>query len=42
MRPKNRRWVLSDSHLGHSAIQKHCRRPADVDKRFTDALVGGI
>jgi calcineurin-like phosphoesterase family protein len=37
MTPKNRRWILSDSHLGHSNIQKHCRRPADVDKRFTDA-----
>src|SRR5271157_4984382 len=35
MMPKTRRWVISDTHLGHSAIQKHCRRPADVDAIIT-------
>jgi calcineurin-like phosphoesterase family protein len=37
MMPKMRRWILSDSHLGHSAIQAHCRRPANVDEIFTKA-----
>jgi len=32
-----RRWVIADTHWGHSAIQKHCRRPADVDSRIIKA-----
>ncbi len=35
MMPKTRRWVISDTHLGHSAIQAHCRRPAGVDAIIT-------
>jgi calcineurin-like phosphoesterase family protein len=31
MTPNLRRWVISDTHLGHTMIQKHCRRPANVD-----------
>lgn len=27
-----RRWIISDTHRGHSEIQKHCRRPANVDE----------
>jgi calcineurin-like phosphoesterase family protein len=29
-----RRWIISDTHFGHSNIQKHCRRPADVDAQM--------
>lgn len=27
-----RRWIISDTHFGHSIIQKHCRRPSNVDE----------
>lgn len=27
-----RRWLISDTHFGHTAIQKHCRRPPNVDE----------
>src|SRR5438309_1522310 len=27
-----RRFIIGDTHWGHSMIQKHCRRPPDVDK----------
>ena len=37
MTPKTRRFLLSDTHWGHTAIQKHCRRPADVDGRIIKA-----
>lgn len=33
-----RRWIISDTHLGHTMIQKHCRRPPDVDDRILKAL----
>jgi calcineurin-like phosphoesterase family protein len=29
-----RRWVISDTHFGHTMLQKHCRRPADADERI--------
>jgi calcineurin-like phosphoesterase family protein len=29
-----RYWLIADTHWGHSMIQKHCRRPADVDSRI--------
>jgi len=29
-----RRWIISDTHFGHTALQAHCRRPADVDERI--------
>lgn len=37
MVPLLRRWVISDTHWGHSAIIKHTRRPADVDDRIIKA-----
>ena len=27
-----RRWIIADTHFGHSNILKHCRRPADADQ----------
>lgn len=32
-----RRWIISDTHMGHSALQRHSRRPADVDQRIIKA-----
>jgi calcineurin-like phosphoesterase family protein len=35
-------WVITDTHIGHSAIQKHTRRPENVDyliKRNWKAIV---
>jgi calcineurin-like phosphoesterase family protein len=29
--PGSRYWIIGDTHFGHSAIQKHTRRPANVD-----------
>lgn len=37
MIPKLRRWVISDTHMGHSMLQRHARRPADVDNRIIKA-----
>jgi calcineurin-like phosphoesterase family protein len=32
-----RRWIISDTHFGHSELQAHERRPADVDARIAGA-----
>ena len=37
MMPKTRRWVISDTHMGHTALQAHTRRPPDVDARIIKA-----
>ena len=37
MMPRMRRWVLFDTHLGHTAIQAHTRRPTNVDTLITKA-----
>jgi calcineurin-like phosphoesterase family protein len=29
-----RRWIIADTHFGHSNILKNCRRPADADARI--------
>src|SRR6267142_2630891 len=32
-----RRFIISDTHFGHSALQAHNRRPADVDVKTVSA-----
>ena len=32
-----RRWVTGDTHFGHTNLQKHTRRPADVDELIVTA-----
>lgn len=30
-------WIISDTHFGHTQLQKHTRRPPDVDLRILTA-----
>ena len=32
-----RRWVTGDTHFGHTNLQKHTRRPTDVDELIVTA-----
>jgi calcineurin-like phosphoesterase family protein len=37
MIPNLRRWIISDTHFGHTRLQAHARRPSNVDELIVKA-----
>ncbi len=37
MKPRTRRWIISDTHMGHEALRAHTRRPENVDSLIIKA-----